>query len=122
MEGANLKGPSSKADVKLVNVFDLERVIAFIPPGHTHTRVLIKFKDGSTLIFQQAVIDGIIRTFLDVALHPENAVSEFVPELIPKDRRKPGFAKWQLMPSLRDKGEVMRDAVEALRKTLQDVG
>ncbi len=106
-------------EVILLNVVDLKKVIAFIPPNHLHTRLLIELRNGPTIIYQQAVMDGAIRAYFNVALHPTNKVSEYLPELLPKKLRKPGFAEWQLIPSRREENEVMREAVEAFEKALK---
>ena len=95
---------------------DVVKVIAFIPPGHVHTRLLIILRDGNAILMQHATVDGIIRAFTSVALHPVRRVSELVGKYIPKSLRKQGFAEWQLIESGRSEDEVLDEVIKFLRK------
>jgi hypothetical protein len=103
-------------DVRHVRVEDVEKAIAFIPEGHQHVRLLLKFKGGQTLILQQALIDGLLRAYVDVGLHPLRRAVELIPEEIPKSVKKAGFARWQLVESHRAEDEVLSEAEGCFRR------
>ncbi len=98
--------------VRVVKTSDVVRVVAFIPPGHRHTRVLVELESGEKLIFQQATIDGIIRAYVSVALHPSRKVCELTLKHLSTKERKEGFAKWQLVESDRSENEVMEEVMK----------
>ncbi len=98
--------------VRILKTSDVMRVIAFIPPGHRHTRVLIELRTGERLILQQATVDGIIRAYASVALHPSRKACELILRHLSSAERKEGFAKWQLIESERNEDDVMREITE----------
>ena len=104
----------------IVKVGDVKRLIAFIPKGHIHTRVLLELNDGSLIIFQQALIDGLIRAYFSISLHPAKTAVELVPKTLGKGVRKQGFAKTQLMESNRREYEVSKFAESKYLKLLQE--
>ncbi len=105
--------------VRVLKTSDVRRIVAFIPPGHTHTRVLIETVDGDVTILQQASVDALIRAYAAVALHPTRSACELVlRELV--SGRKHGFAKWQLIESLRSEDEVLRDVMDIYLRTSTD--
>ncbi len=97
-------------NVKHVRVEDVERVIAFIPKGHQHVRLLLKLKGGETLILQQALLDGMLRAYVNVSLHPVRKAAELVPKELLKTEKKAGFARWQLVESGRAESEILDEA------------
>jgi len=98
--------------VRVMKTSDVVRVIAFIPPGHRHTRILVELGSGEKLIFQQATIDGIIRAYISVALHPSRKACELILKNLSARERKEGFAKWQLVESGRGEDEVMEEVMK----------
>jgi len=102
--------------IKVLRNEDIMRIIAFIPPGHMHTRLMIIFKNGEVLILQHATVDAIIRAFTSVSLHPIRRVFELIGKYVPKNQRKLGFAEWQLIESDRSEDEILAEALELLEK------
>ncbi len=90
---------------------DVKRVVAFIPPGHMHVRVLIELPDA-VIVLQEATVAGIVRAYIDVATHPTRRAVELVSRRL--SERKAGFAESQLVESGRSEEEV----VEELEKLL----
>jgi len=105
----------TRGKVRLMKTCDVVRVVAFIPPGHRHTRVLVELGTGEKLIFQQATIDGVIRAYAAVALHPCRKVCELILKRLTTKERKEGFAKWQLVESNKSEDEVMDEITEIYR-------
>jgi len=101
----------------LVKVFkneDVVKVIAFIPHGHTHTRLMLMLRNGEVIVFQHATVDAIIRAFTSVSLHPTRRAFELVGKHIPKKQRKTGFAEWQLLESQRSESEILAEVSKML--------
>lgn len=98
--------------VRVMKTSDVVRVIAFIPQGHRHTRILVELGSGEKLIFQQATVDSIIRAYVSVALHPSRKACELTLKHLSTKERKGGFAKWQLVESDRSEDEVMEEVMK----------
>ncbi len=105
--------------VRILKTNDVVRVIAFIPPGHTHTRVLIETSDGDAIVLQQASVDALIRAYVAVALHPQRVACELTLRELTL-HRKHGFARWQLVESARSEDEVLRDAMNLYLRASAD--
>ncbi|UNQ73006.1 hypothetical protein [Infirmifilum sp. NZ] len=90
---------------------DVKRVVAFVPRGHKHVRVLIELADAA-IVLQEATVAGIVRAYIDVALHPSRRAVELVSRRL--EERKSGFAEHQLVESGRDEDEVLREIEEIL--------
>ena len=103
--------------IKVLKNEDVAKVIAFIPPGHVHTRLMIILKSGDILILQHATVDGIIRAFTSVSLHPTRRAFELVCKYIPKDKRKPSFAEWQLVESGRNESDILNEVARFLENS-----
>ena len=89
----------------------VRRVTAFIPPGHRHIRLLIEFSDGKAIILHEATVAGIVRAYTSTALHPtRKAVSLSSSDL---EKRKPGYARWQLVEDGSDEDYTLNRALEA---------
>ncbi len=98
-----------KANIKIYRNSDISRVIAYIPPGHVHTRILIETKDGSIIVFQEATIAGIVRAYVSVSLHPQRRAIELVSKTLKPDEKKHGFARTQLIESDRTEQEILEE-------------
>jgi len=98
--------------VRVMKTSDVVRIVAFIPPGHRHTRILVELESGEKLIFQQATIDGIIRAYVSVALHPSRKACELTLRHLTTKERKEGFARWQLIESNRSEDKVMEEVMK----------
>jgi len=86
----------------------VERVVAFIPPGHRHVRFLVEFCDGLRLLLQEATVAGIVRAYAATAIHPTRRCIELVGRDVGGEA-KPGFARHQLLESGRECGEVLEE-------------
>lgn len=103
----------NKKDVVVYRNEDIERVIAFIPPGHMHVRVLIETKD-KIIVFQEATIAGIIRAYVNVGMHPYKKALELQCTRLRKDSRKIGFAEYQLIESNRSEKSILDEVASII--------
>jgi len=88
---------------------DVRRLIAFIPEGHTHIRLVVELKD-QTLILQEATVAAIVRAYVSVATHPLRRAVEL--RLTELEERKPLYARHQLVETSRSEAEVLGEAQE----------
>jgi len=93
---------------------DVKRVVAFIPPGHRHVRILIELED-QVIVLQEASAAGVVRAYIDVVTHPSRRAVEFVSRRLPEELRKQGYAEFQLVESGRSEDEVLREMQELLK-------
>jgi len=103
----------NKKDVIVYRNEDIKRVIAFIPPGHMHVRVLIETKD-KIIVFQEATIAGIIRAYVNVGMHPYRKALELQCTRLGKDSRKIGFAEYQLIESSRSEKNILDEVTSII--------
>lgn len=104
------------ADKKNISVYrneDIKRIIAFIPPGHMHVRVLIETKDR-IIVFQEATVAGIIRAYVNVGMHPYRRALELYCTRLEKDSRKIGFAEYQLIESNRSEKSILDEVANII--------
>jgi hypothetical protein len=92
----------------------VERVLAFVPPGHLHMRLIVEFCDGRAIVLHEAAVAGIVRAYVNVALHPSRRALELKSVLMEKGELKRGYSRWQLIETRRDEEELLREGVEAL--------
>ncbi|MGC8994051.1 MAG: hypothetical protein ACP5J0_01525 [Pyrobaculum sp.] len=72
----------------------LVKVVAAIPTGHRHLRIILFFDDGTQILLTEALAAGIARAYIDVVAHPtRRGVVLCVKEV----EGKPGYAKTQLV-------------------------
>jgi len=55
----------------------VRRVVAAIPPGHKHVRLVIELED-QTIVLQEAAAAAIARAYVDVVTHPTRRAVELV--------------------------------------------
>jgi len=91
----------------------VRRVVAFVPPGHMHVRLVLELED-QTLVLQEATVAAIVRAYASVALHPSRRAVELVSRRLGRGERKPLFAEWQLVESGRGEEEVIEWALGVL--------
>ena len=91
----------------------VKRIIAFIPRGHLHTRLVIELED-QTIILQEATVAAIVRAYASVAMHPTRRAVELASRRL--EERKPFYAEWQLVETGRREEEVLSEAEELLEK------
>ena len=97
--------------IKVYRVEDVKRIVAFIPKNHYHIRLLIEFKDQS-IIIQEAVLAAITRAYLNILLHPTKRACELT--LRKMNRRKHGYAKYQLIETSRSEEEIVDEYTRIL--------
>ena len=86
---------------------DVRRVVAFIPEGHAHLRLIIELSD-QVIILQEATVAAIVRAYVSVVTHPTRRAVELVQSR--PAGRKPGYAEHQLVESGRGEAEVLAEA------------
>jgi len=103
---------------KIIRIDDIKRLIAFIPKEHVHIRILLELNDGSFIVFQQALIDALVRAYVSVSLHPTKYAVELIRKRLDKKTKKPGFVSLQLIESSRNENKVLEFAEETYSKIL----
>jgi len=103
---------------KLYPNSSVERIIAFIPPGHIHVRMILEFED-QIIILQEAVIAAIVRAYALTGLHPQRRVVELRSRRLSRHEKKHGFAEWQLLETVRGEGEVLNEAMEIYSRAVK---
>jgi hypothetical protein len=96
---------------------DIIRIVAFIPPGHKHVRLLIEAKDQSILL-QEATTPAIDRAYVNVTTHPTRRVVELTGGYV--DSGKNGYARYQLIESGRGEDEVLAEVLDMLEQYRYD--
>ena len=74
---------------------DVARVTTEIPEGHRHIRTTIVLGDGTELVFQEATIANLVRSYIAVKTHP--TAKRSVLRGVRLEERKRDFAEWQLL-------------------------
>lgn len=101
--------------VKVYRNEDVKRVIAFIPKGHKHIRLLLELKD-QIILFQEATIAGIARAYLSILLHPQRRAVELIQKRLHENERKQGYAEYQLIETNRIDSEVLEEVSRIIEK------
>ncbi|MHA1593344.1 MAG: hypothetical protein ACTSXJ_10105 [Candidatus Baldrarchaeia archaeon] len=87
---------------------DVRRVIAGIPRGHAHLRVVIETEQG-TFVFQEATVAALVRAYVSVKTHPSRRAIELRRVFLEDERRKRGYAEFQLLESDKPENKVLED-------------
>lgn len=74
---------------------DIKELTTEIPEGHKHLRTTIILQDGTELVFHEATIANLVRTYITVKTHPTIKKVVLKGERLPE--RKEGYAEWQLV-------------------------
>jgi hypothetical protein len=74
---------------------DIKELIAEIPEGHEHLRIIIVLQDGTELVFQEATIANLVRAYITVKTHP--TMNKVILKGEKLAERKSGYAEWQLV-------------------------
>ncbi|MGC8953589.1 MAG: hypothetical protein ACP5N5_02590 [Desulfurococcus sp.] len=85
--------------IKIYRNEDVEEIVACIPEGHRHVRLILKLND-QIIILQEATVAAIVRAYLNIALHPTRKYIRLVKRCL--SDLKQGFAKTQLMEESED--------------------
>ncbi|MEM0094111.1 MAG: hypothetical protein QW753_07075 [Thermofilum sp.] len=98
---------------RVVRNEEVSRIVAFIPPGHTHVRLILELGD-QTLILQEATVAAIVRAYISITTHPLRRAVELA--AAKPSARKPGYAEHQLLETGKPEEEVLREAYETWSK------
>ena len=91
----------------------VRRIVAAIPPGHHHIRLLIEFEDGTRIILHEATVAAITRAYIDIVTHPTRRGTMMTLRRLGRSERKLGYAEWQLVEEGGEE-EALRVLTEAL--------
>ena len=74
---------------------DIRGLVAEIPEGHKHLRVILFLQDGTELTFQEAAMANLVRAYIAVKTHPVTVKVTLTGRRL--TGRKEGYAEWQLI-------------------------
>lgn len=95
---------------------NVKRIIAFIPPGHLHLRLILEFED-QIIVLHEATVAAIVRAYINIITHPLRRAVELERRFLGKDSgKKPFYAKSQLLETNRGEEEVIEEALEVLAR------
>lgn len=86
---------------------DIERVVAVVPRGHKHLRLIIELPD-QVIVFSEATVAAIVRAYIDVVTHPTRRATELIARKFQPEEIKPTYSECQLVESLRRDEEVQK--------------
>lgn len=95
---------------------DVRRLVAFIPGGHKHLRLLLELSDQA-LILQEATVAAIVRAYVSIVTHPLRRAVEL--RLTELEERKHLYARHQLIEAERSEAEVLEEAQHVWREALR---
>jgi len=93
----------------------VRRVLLGVPKGHKHLRLIIEFSDGETLILSEATLANIVRAYVTVKTHPSISAVELRCSRV--ERRKEGYAEYQLLEVERDQKEIEEEILGILESS-----
>ncbi len=93
----------------------VSRIIAAIPPGHYHLRLVLEFRDGIRIVLHEATVAAVVRAYINIVTHPSRRGVILESRRLGKSERKHGYAEWQLVEN-GDEDEAIREIVEVLGK------
>jgi len=99
------------ANVRVYPNEKVRRVVAAIPPGHKHLRLVLELED-QTIVLQEAAAAAIVRAYVDVVTHPTRRAIELVGRRV--SGAKAGYAEHQLIESGRREEEVLDEVAKIL--------
>jgi len=74
----------------------VKEILAAIPRGHTHLRLALIF-DDQVIILHEATVAAIVRTYINIVLHPSKRGIRLRGRCMSSDERKHGYARYQLI-------------------------
>jgi len=94
----------------------VRRVIAFIPPGHLHLRLILELED-QTIVLHEATVAAIVRAYTDITTHPIRRAIELERKFLGKGSgKKPFYARSQLLETDRLEEEIVNEALRILAR------
>lgn len=94
----------------------VKRIVAAIPPGHKHLRLVIELED-QTIVLQEATAAALARAYVDVITHPTRRAIELVGKKV--SGAKSGYAEHQLVESGRGEEEILAEVSAILSSASQ---
>lgn len=94
---------------------EVECIIAGIPRGHKHLRLIIVFKD-QVIIVHEATVAAIVRAFTNIVLHPIRRAILFLKRNV-SSLKKPGYADIQQVETCINEEDLLDIIDEVLEKT-----
>lgn len=85
---------------------DVVRLVAIIPRGHKHLRMVIELED-QVVVLHEATVAAIVRAYVDVVTHPKRRSIELVMSRFKSGDVKPGYAECQLVESSATEEELL---------------
>ncbi len=70
-------------------------LVAGIPRGHRHLRLVLRFRDGSVIVLHEATVAAIVRAYVTILTHPRRTGVRMIG--VKLGERKRGYAEWQLL-------------------------
>jgi len=68
-----------------------------VPENHRHLRTTLRLAGGDELVLQEATVAALVRGYVAIKTHPVRQKVRLVGCELEEDRRKQGFASWQLL-------------------------
>lgn len=85
---------------------DIDMIIAGIPSGHKHLRLIIKSGDRY-IVFQEATVAAIVRAYISIKAHPTRRAIKMVRHSLVE--RKEGYTEHQLIEVDLDEASIIRE-------------
>ena len=96
---------------------DIQKVLLGTPKDHKHLRVCIKMKDNSFIIFQEATIANILRSYMTIKTHPTIRAQQLELKRLTSKELKKDYATHQLLEVPRDPEEIEDEIKDLLEKS-----
>ncbi|MEM2006792.1 MAG: hypothetical protein QXG17_00085 [Sulfolobales archaeon] len=94
---------------------DVERVVAIIPRGHRHVRMIIELSD-QVLVFSEATVAAIARAYVNIITHPQKRSTELVVKKFKPEEIKPAYSECQLIESSATDEELQQEWGDVISK------
>ncbi len=96
-----------KRRLLIIRNSDVKKVILGPPRGHKHIRGFIFLKNGLTIVLQQATLENMARGLINLITHPFKRALQL--RCVKLDKRKEGFAEYQLIEEEVDEEELIEE-------------
>lgn len=78
-----------------LSTYEVKQLLFGIPEHHKHYRLILKTDQDQVLVFSEALVAAIVRSYISVKTHPTQSGIEMAQEIIGK--QKDDFATYQLL-------------------------
>ncbi len=90
-------------EIKVLRNKDVKRVLLGVPQGHQHLRLLLE-TEGMGLVLPEATLANLMRAYIGIKTHPQRRALELALQEV--EVRKEGYARFQLLETGREDGEI----------------